>query len=132
MKIDRHARQTAKKYYRACLRPDGSLDETGVRDLVNLLVAQKPRNYIGILTRLQRLVEMAVEERAVTVESATPLADRGASVFADLERKFGPASSTVYSENPALVGGLRIRRGSNIWDGSISTRLERLQQAFAV
>ena len=131
MKIDRHARQTAKKYFRACVRPDGSIDETGLRDLVGLLVAQKPRNHIGILTRLQRLVEIAVEERAVRVESATPLADKGASVFADLERKYGPASSTAYTENPALVGGLRIRRGSNIWDGSVSSRLERLQQAFS-
>ena len=131
MKIDRHARQTAKKYFRACVRPDGSVDEQGIRDLVNLLVTRKPRNYIGILTRLQRLVEIAIEERAVRVESATPLADQGASVFAELERRYGPASSTSYTENPALLGGLRIRRGSNIWDGSISTRLERLQQAFS-
>src|SRR5471032_2719907 len=116
MKIDRHARQTAKKYFRACVRPDGSVDEQGIRDLVNLLVARKPRNYIGILTRLQRLVELAIEERSVSVESATPLADKGASVFANLERQFGAASSTTYIENPALLGGLRIRRGSNIWD----------------
>jgi len=131
MKIDRHARQTAKKYFRACVRPDGSVDEQGIRDILGLMISQKPRNYIGILTRLQRLVEIAVEERAVRVESATPLADKGASVFADLERQFGPASSTSYVENPALVGGLRIRRGSNIWDGSVSTRLARLQQAFS-
>ena len=100
-------------------------------DLVNLLVTRKPRNFIGILTRLQRLVELAIEERSVSVESATALPDKGASVFADLERQYGPASSTTYRENPALLGGLRIRRGSNIWDGSVSSRLERLQQAFA-
>ena len=131
MKIDRHARQTAKKYFRACVRPDGSFDEQGIRDIVNLMVAQKPRNYLGILTRLQRLVELAVEERSVQVESATPLTDRGASIFSSLEQRFGPASSTSYRETPALLGGLRIRRGSNIWDGSLSTRLERLQQAFS-
>ena len=131
MKIDRHARQTAKKYFRACLRPDGSFDEQGVRDIVNLLVTRKPRNYIGILTRLHRLVELAIEERSVRVESAAPLADEGASIFASLEQRFGPASSTSYQQNPSLLGGLRIRRGSNIWDGSLITRLERLQQAFS-
>jgi F-type H+-transporting ATPase subunit delta len=131
MKIDRHARQSAKKYFRACVRPDGSFDEQGVRDIVNLLVAQKPRNYLPILTRLLRLVELAVEERAVRVESAAPLPDQGASVFAGLERRFGPASRTTYAQNPALLGGLRIRRGSNIWDGSLSSRLERLQQSFS-
>jgi F-type H+-transporting ATPase subunit delta len=131
MKIDRHARQNAKKYFRACVRPDGSIDEQGVRELVQLLVTQKPRNYLQILTRLQRLVELAVEERTVRVESATPLADRGASVFSSLERRFGPASRTYYEENPALLGGLRVRRGSSIWDGSISGRLHRLEQAFS-
>jgi len=131
MKIDRHARQSAKKYFRACVKPDGSLDEAGIRDIVQLLVTQKPRNYLPTLCRLQRLVELAIEERTVQVESATPLADRGAGIFRDLETRFGPASRTYYEEKPALLGGLRIRRGSNIWDGSLSARLERLQQAFS-
>jgi len=131
MKIDRHARQSAKRYFRACLRPDGSLDEQGIRDIVNLLVAEKPRSYLPILTRLLKLIEIGVEERAVRVESAAPLSDQGASVFAELARRYGPASRTSYTQNPALLGGLRIQRGSNIWDGSLSSRLERLQQSFA-
>ena len=131
MKIDRHARQSAKRYFRACLKPDGSLNEQGIREIVQLLVAEKPRNYIAIVNRLGKLVEFAVEERSVSVESATPLADRGASVFSSLEQRFGPASRTSYRENPSLLGGLRIQRGSTIWDGSLSTRLERLQQSFS-
>jgi F-type H+-transporting ATPase subunit delta len=131
MKIDRQARQSAKRYYRACLRPDGSFDEQGVRDLVQLLVNEKPRNYLAILTRLQQLIELATEERSVRVESATPLADNGAAIFADLERKYGPASRNTYVVNPSLLGGLRVRRGSNIWDGSVQSRLSRLEQALS-
>jgi F-type H+-transporting ATPase subunit delta len=131
MKIDRHTRQSAKKYFRACLQPDGSFDEQGIRDLVHLLATQKPRNYLGILRRLQQLVELAIEERSVRVESATPLADNGASIFANLESRFGPASRNTYEVNPSLLGGLRIRRGSNIWDGSVQGRLSRLEQAFS-
>jgi F-type H+-transporting ATPase subunit delta len=131
MKIDRQARQSAKKYFRACVRPDGSFDEQGIRDLVQLLVNQKPRGYIGILTRLQQLIELAVDERSVRVESATPLADSGASIFAELESKYGPSSRNTYVVNPDLLGGLRIRRGSNIWDGSVQSRLTRLEQALS-
>jgi F-type H+-transporting ATPase subunit delta len=131
MKIDRHARQSAKKYLRACVRPDGSLDEAGLREIVQLLVTEKPRNYLPILTRLQKLLELSIEERSVRVESAAPLADQGAGVIASLEQRYGPASQTSYKQNPALLGGLRIRRGSNIWDGSLVNRLARLQQAFA-
>jgi len=131
MKIDRQSRQSAKRYFRACRKPDGSVDERGIREIVQLLVDQKPRNYLPVLTHLSRLVELALEENTVRVESATPLADRGASVFADLAQRYGPAARTSYEENPSLLGGLRIRRGNNIWDGSLSGRLDRLQQALS-
>jgi F-type H+-transporting ATPase subunit delta len=131
MKIDRQSRQSAKRYFRACRKADGSVDETAVREIVQLLVDQKPRSYLAVLTQLSRLVELALEETKVRIESAVPLTDRGASVIADLEKTYGRASSTSYEENPALLGGLRIRRGNNIWDGSLSGRLNRLQQALS-
>jgi F-type H+-transporting ATPase subunit delta len=131
MKIDRHARQLAKKYFRACLRPDGGLNEPDIRSIIQLLIQEKPRGYIATLSRLQRLIELAVEERTVRVESAAPLADRGASIFAELEKRFGPPARTTYEFNPSLLGGVRIRRGSSIWDGSIRGRLNRLERAFA-
>src|ERR1700761_2954457 len=123
MKIDRHSRLTAKKVLQASRNSDGSVDEAKIRDLVSALVEYKPRNYLAILTYLTRLIELALEENTVRVETATPLADKGASVFAELERRYGKASRTVYEENPKLLGGLRIRRGNNIWDGSLSGRL---------
>jgi F-type H+-transporting ATPase subunit delta len=131
MKIDRQARQSAKRYYRACLKPDGSLDEQAARDLVRLLVAEKPRKYLSILRRLQQLIEIAVDESSVRVESATPLADHGAAIFADLEKRYGTSSRKSYEVKPDLLGGLVIRRGSNIWDGSIKGRLARLEQSFS-
>jgi F-type H+-transporting ATPase subunit delta len=131
MKIDRQSRQVAKKYFLACRQADGSMNEPAVREIVQLVVDQKPRNYLAILTHFQRLIGLAFEEHTVRVESASPLADQGASVFADLEQRYGKASRTVYEENPALIGGLRIRRGNNIWDGSVSGRLSRLQQALS-
>jgi len=131
MKIDRQSRQSAKKYFRACHGANGSINETGIREIVQLLINEKPRNYLAVLTYLYRLVALALDENTVRVESATPLADQGASVFSSLEQQYGPAARTSYEENPALLGGLRIRRGNNIWDGSLSGRLQRLQQALS-
>src|ERR1700722_1108100 len=131
MKIDRNSRLLAKKSLMAARNGDGSIDEAKIRELVTLFVDNKPRNYIAVLTYLTRLIELAQEENTVRVESATPLADKGAGVFAELERRYGKAASTVYEENPKLLGGLKIRRGNNIWDGSLSGRLDRLQQALS-
>jgi len=131
MKIDRNSRLLAKKSLMAARNGDGSVDESKIRELVTLFVKHKPRNYLAVLTYLTKLIELAQEETTVRVEAATPLADKGASVFADLERRYGKASRTVYEENPKLLGGLKIRRGNNIWDGSLSGRLDRLQQALS-
>ena len=131
MRIDRQSRQSAKKYFRACRNPNGSVNEQSIREIVQLLVEQKPRNFLAVLNYLYRLLELAVEENTVRVESALPLPDKGASVFADLAQRYGPASRTSHQENPSLIGGLRIRRGNNIWDGSLSGRLQRLQQALS-
>jgi F-type H+-transporting ATPase subunit delta len=130
MKIDRQSRQSAKKYFRACVRTNGSLDEQKVRELVRLLITEKPRSYLAILSRLQQLIKMNVDERSVRVESATPLSDRGAAIFAEMEGRFGPASWNYYELNPALLGGLRVQRGNSIWDGSVWGRLSRLEVAF--
>jgi F-type H+-transporting ATPase subunit delta len=131
MKIDRQSRQAAKKYFRACRRPDGSVDEEAVRNYVRALSEVKPRNYITVITQMSRLLELAIEENTVRIESATPLADKGASIFAELAQKYGPASNTLYEEKPSLLGGLVIRRGNNIWDGSLSGRLDRLRTSLS-
>ena len=131
MKIDRQSRQSAKKYFRACVNPNGSLNEQNVRELVQLLVTEKPRNYLPILARLQQLVKMTIDEHSVRVESASPLPDRGAAIFTEMESRFGPASWNFYETNPALLGGIRIQRGNSIWDGSVWGRLARLQRALS-
>lgn len=131
MKINREARQTAKKYFRACLRPDGSLDEQAVREIVRLLVTEKPRSYIPVLNRLYKLVELAVAERTVVVESAKPLPDDAAGLFTEIENRYGRATRTFYEIKPELIGGVRFRRGSQIWDGTVLGRLQRLKNSFA-
>lgn len=131
MRIDRQSRQLAKKYFSTCVRPDGSLDEKRVRDLMQLLVTEKPRNFLAILDRIRQLVKMNIDERSVRVESASPLPDKGSAIFAEMERRFGPASWNYYETNPALLGGLRIQRGNSIWDGSVWGRLARLETSFS-
>jgi F-type H+-transporting ATPase subunit delta len=32
--------------------------------------------------------------------------------------------------NPKLIGGMRVQVGSDLYDGSVKTRLEKLEQSF--
>jgi F-type H+-transporting ATPase subunit delta len=38
--------------------------------------------------------------------------------------------SVSYVQNPALIGGLRIQAGSDLYDGSVRARLNALAQQF--
>jgi len=130
MKISKHAQRDARQLFRSCL-VGGLLDESRVRQAVSLIVEKKPRGYVEILSRLHRLVKLDLEQRAARVESAVTLsADLQAQVAGQLKKLYGDRLNLVFELNPSLLGGLRIQVGSDLYDGSVKTRLEKLQQSF--
>ena len=130
MKISKQAQREARQLFRSC-QAGGLLDENRVRQAVSLLVAQKPRGYAGILSRLLRLVQLDMEQHAARIESATPLpADLQADVASRINKIYGAGLDISFRQNPALIGGLRIQVGSDLYDGSVKTRLEQLEQSF--
>ncbi len=107
------------------------LDENRVRQAVALVLAQKPRGYVEILSYLHRLVKLDLEQRAARIESAAPLsAGLQADVANRIRKIYGAGVDITFSQNPALIGGLRIQVGSDLYDGSVKTRLEKLGQSF--
>ena len=130
MKISKQAQRDARQLFRSC-HANGLLDEARVRQTVTLLSTQKPRGHVEILSRLHRLVKMDLEQHAARVESATPLsADLQAEVTAEIKKKYGAGVSISFAQKPELIGGLRIQVGSDLYDGSVKTRLEKLAQSF--
>lgn len=130
MKISKLAQREARQLFRTC-RVNGLLDESRVRQAVALLAEKKPRGYVEILSRLHRLVKLDLEQRAARVESAVPLtADLQAQVAGRLKKIYGDGLDLSFAQNPSLIGGLRIQMGSDLYDGSVKTRLEQLEQSF--
>lgn len=130
MKISKQAVREARQLFRSC-KVSGLLDENRVRQLLNLLVTKKPRGYVEILSRLHRLVELDLLQRTARVESATPLAlDMQNAVSGEIKKKYGNGMNISFSQNAALIGGLRIQAGSDLYDGSVRTRLEKLEESF--
>ena len=130
MKISKQAQREARQLFRSC-RVGGVLDEDRVRQAVSLVLAQKPRGYVEILSRLHRLVKLDLEQHAAHIESATPLsAGLQADVANRIRKIYDAGTDITFSQNPALIGGLRIQVGSDLYDGSVKTRLEKLEQDF--
>jgi F-type H+-transporting ATPase subunit delta len=130
VKVTKQERREAKELFRSCF-VNGVLDENHVRTAVQKTIQLKPRGYVAILSHFQRLVKLELERRSAKVESATPLAaDLQASIQASLARLYGAGLNISFAQNPALIGGLRIKVGSDVYDGSIQARLAALEQSF--
>lgn len=130
MKITKQDRRDAKQLFTSCLS-QGLLDENRVRQAVTAVLSQKPRGYVPILTHFQRLVKLDIDRRTALVESATVLtAPEQAAVSSSLTQKYGAGLMLSFSQNPTLLGGLRIKVGSDVYDGSIRARLEQLRDSF--
>ncbi|HEY5298954.1 MAG TPA: F0F1 ATP synthase subunit delta [Verrucomicrobiae bacterium] len=130
MKISKQAQRDARQLFRSC-HASGLLDENRVRQTVSLLSEKKPRGYVEILSRLHRLVKLDLEQHAARVESATPLtAELQNEVANEIKKKYGASVNLLFTQNPSLIGGLRIQVGSDLYDGSVKTRLEQLAESF--
>lgn len=128
MKINKETRQLSKGLLRASFT-DGQLDGGRVSSLVKSLIEKKPRHLIQVLEAYKRLLRLEVEKRSATIETATELSpDAGAQIVANLKRKYGSDLAARFVVNSELLGGMRIRVGSDVWDSSVRNRLHRLQQ----
>ena len=68
------------------------------------------------------------DRHTALIESAAPLAnDVRAEVQDGLTRLYGAGVETTFGENPALIGGMRIKVGSDVYDSSVRASLDALE-----
>ncbi len=130
MKISKTAAAAARRLFGLC-QTGGSLDEAKLRQVIASLVESKVRDYRAILAALQRLTRIELERRKVTVESAVEMDEpTRRRVVAGLTEKYGDDLEVRYQVTPSLLGGLRIRVGDDVFDGSVQGRIDRFAAAF--
>src|SRR5262245_12523633 len=127
MKLSKEARKASKTLFLGSFS-NGKLDEAKVRTVIKELADKKPRQYLGILEGYQRYVRLELAKRHAVVESAGDL-ERGTrdKLRRALKAKYGEELTTEFKVSPELIGGLRIKIGSDVWDNSIQNRIARLE-----
>jgi len=129
MKISKQARRDARELFRTCMVRD-ALDENRARQAVAGVIQKRPRGYIAILSHFERLIRLEVARRTAIIESATALAPQAqVEIQNDLARQYGAGLAFQFTQNPALIGGLRIQVGGDVYNGSVQGRLALLQQS---
>ena len=130
MKISREAATTARRAFRMCVEGDRVVDEK-LRRVFKKVAESKPRGWQAILHELKRLIRLEMERRQVLVESAKTLDDPSQNRVKDsLSRQYGDDLTFEFKVTPELLGGMRVRVGNDVWDGSVKPRLERLSNSF--
>ena len=130
MKGTKQSRRLAKQLFKSC-QIDDQLNADRVRKAVSLLIERKPRGYFGILQNLQRLVKLDEASRSARVESAVALGQaQQQDVRNSLKRLKGGDVTVAFATNPGLIGGMRVKIGDDVYDGSVRTRLTALSDNF--
>jgi F-type H+-transporting ATPase subunit delta len=128
MRINKEIRRLTREMLRASFT-DGQIDRGKIASLVQSLIAKRPRHFMAVLQYYKRLLRLEIEKRHARIESATQLSPQAAfDIGARLKRKYGNDLTTEFVVDPTLLGGVRVRVGSDVWDGTLRNRLERLQQ----
>ncbi|MFI0347751.1 MAG: F0F1 ATP synthase subunit delta [Chthoniobacterales bacterium] len=128
MKISREAQRNARKLFDASL-VDGRLDHAISLAAAETIVTAKPRYFFQILKEFVRLTRLELDRHQAVIQSAVPLNDSSQMIITNALKARDPQVEISVVVNPSLIGGTRIRLGSDVWDGTILSRLEKIQAA---
>lgn len=123
-------RREARGLFKACVS-GGKLDEKRVTTVVDTLLDKRPHGYLSILKEFQRLIRQEIDRSTATVETATGIdAEVKSGIEKKLKQEYGDGLIINFKENAALIGGMRVKVGSDVFDGSVSARLQALGESF--
>ncbi len=127
MKAPKEARKLSRSLFRVSFA-NGRLDRARVETVLKTVAARPPRHALSVMRNYEGLVRMELARRHATIESATPLDPaEAARILGDLQTRFGDDITHEFKVTPALIGGIRVQLGSDVWDGSVQGRLELLR-----
>ena len=130
MRTTKRNARVARRLFRLC-RVDGLLDESRARLVVQRILGSGQHDALGIMSHFQRLVRLDRDSHTAHVESAVPLsADLRGQIEAEIAQWFGGGMEAEFSENRDLIGGVRMRVGSHIYDGSVRGRLAAIEASL--
>jgi F-type H+-transporting ATPase subunit delta len=108
------------------------LSESVGKFLGTLITAGQIDQLAGILVEFERLVRRRVERKLARVTSAVPLTIAEQEAFrVRLAEQFGHDLEFQFAVEPALIGGIHLRVGDQVIDGSVAGKLAALRDRLA-
>jgi F-type H+-transporting ATPase subunit delta len=126
MRASKQSQQFARQLVRLSLA-DGQISAERVSGVLAHLEKHPPRQPLVVLRIYYRLVSIEIAKSRALVEHAGPITDGSLhAIEASFTRKYQRSITATAQPNPALVAGLRIRVGDDVYESSIAGQLAAL------
>lgn len=110
----------------------GGLSESVYKFLGTLLEAEQLEELDAILVELERLVRRRPERQVARITSAVPLTEAEQDTLrARLAERFGPNLEFQFDVDASLIGGIYLRVGDQVIDGSVAGKLAAMRDQLA-
>ena len=130
MKISKEVQAQARRLMRLCIGADGLMDEAIVRQVADKIAADKPRNYLALLTAFTELVRLERAAHTATITSAVPLTEAEQTAIQAKLNARQAGLNYEWQVESSLIAGLTVKVGDNVTDASVRTRIEQLTKTL--
>jgi F-type H+-transporting ATPase subunit delta len=118
--------QLARQFFQMSV-VDGAVSGDRVAGVLQYIEKHRPPNFVGVLKAYQRLIAAEIARGQAVVEHAGPVNDSIlAHIEASMTRKYGRPVASVPRRNDALLAGLRVRVGDDVYESSVAGQLATL------
>lgn len=125
----KQVQQLARQYFQLSL-VDGVLSPDRVAGVLQHVEKHRPANFVAVLRAYQRLVAVEVARGQAVVEHAGAISEAVlTSIAAAMSAKYGRRVVSVARRQDALLAGLRVRVGDDVYESSVSGQLATLAGA---
>jgi F-type H+-transporting ATPase subunit delta len=106
---------------------DGRLSSEQVAGVLAYVEKNQAVNAVAILKAYRRLVAAEIAKGSALVEHAGPIGDDLlASIGGALSKRYNRPVTTTAKANPALLAGIRVRIGDDLFESSVAGQLAAL------
>ena len=126
MSANKKAQQLARQLFKLSL-VDGQVSADRVTGVLGYLEKIQPAHPLAVLKVYQRFITTELAKSQAVVEHAGAVSDTILqTIAASMTKKYGRTITASSHANPALLAGLRVRVGDDVYESSVSGQLNVL------
>lgn len=108
--------------------PNDRLSKPKVDEIIKVLGGLSKGTAIQALTMYMKGLKQFLGQYRLTIESSVPLSEPQIDRIEEIINQTQPVFETEVNINPNLLGGLRIKIGDNVYDDSLSGKIDQVRK----